>query len=161
MMETQSGAVGAHLKDWRRRRRMSQLDLAAEAEISTRHLSFIETGRSRPSRDMLVRLALRLEMPLRDRNRLLMAGGFAPLYAEEPAGAPSLEPAMRAIGRLLKAHFPNPALAVDRHWRLLAANDAVAPLMAGADPKLPRAPGQRSEAQPAPGRARATHPQSR
>ena len=135
-MDTQSSPVGAHLKDWRRRRRMSQLDLAAEAEISTRHLSFIETGRSRPSRDMLVRLALRLEMPLRDRNRLLMAAGFAPLYAEEPEAAPSLGPAMQAIERLLAAHFPNPALAVDRHWTLLAANDAVAPLIAGADPKL-------------------------
>lgn len=136
-METQqTSPVGQHLRDWRRRRRMSQLDLAVEAEISTRHLSFVETGRSLPSRDMVIRLAQRLEMPLRDRNRLLIAAGYAPAYPENALDDPDLKPALAAIERLLRAHEPNPALAVDRHWTLIAANDAIMPLIAGAAPRL-------------------------
>lgn len=131
-MATRIGEVGEHLRDWRMRRRMSQLDLAAEAEISTRHLSFVETGRSRPSRDMLLRLADGLEMPLRERNRLLLAGGFAPLHPERDLSDPDMAPARAAIDRLLAAHSPFPALAIDRRWNLVAANDAVAPLLAGA-----------------------------
>jgi len=115
---------------------MSQLDLAAEADISARHLSFVETGRSQPSRDMVIRLAQRLEMPLRDRNRLLMAAGYAPAYPENGLDDPDLKPALAAIERLLKAHEPNPALAVDRHWTLIAANAAIMPLIDGAAPRL-------------------------
>ncbi|HET7414047.1 MAG TPA: helix-turn-helix transcriptional regulator [Pararhizobium sp.] len=135
-MDTQPSSLGDHLRDWRRRRRMSQLDLAAEADISTRHLSFVETGRSQPSRDMVIRLAQRLEVPLRDRNHMLIAAGYAPAYPEKPLDDPDLKPAMAAIERLLAAHAPNPALAVDRHWTLLAANEAIAPLIAGAAPQL-------------------------
>ncbi len=122
--------LGDYLRDWRRRRRMSQLDLALEADISQRHLSFIESGRSAPSRDMLLHLAERLEVPLRDRNPMLLAAGFAPVFAERRLDDPALEPARRAIDRVLKGHEPFPALAVDRHWTLVAANAAVAPLLA-------------------------------
>ena len=130
-MATRIGEVGEHLRAWRVRRRMSQLDLAVEAEISTRHLSFLETGRSRPSRDMLLRISDRLDVPLRERNHLLLAAGFAPLYPQRDLADPSLEPARAAIDRLLKAHEPYPAIAVDRHWTLVAANAAVAPLFVG------------------------------
>lgn len=85
--------VGNLLREWRQRRRLSQLELACEAEISTRHLSFVETGRSRPSRDMILNLAERLEVPLRERNRLLLAAGFAPVFAERPLEDPALRPA--------------------------------------------------------------------
>lgn len=122
--------LGDYLRDWRRRRRMSQLDLALEADISQRHLSFIESGRSAPSRDMLLHLAERLEVPLRDRNPMLLAAGFAPVFAERRLDDPALEPARRAIDMVLKGHEPFPALAVDRHWTLVAANAAVTPLLA-------------------------------
>jgi transcriptional regulator with XRE-family HTH domain len=115
---------------------MSQLDLAMDAEISTRHLSFVESGRSRPSREMLLRLAERLNVPLRDRNLLLVAGGYAPVFAERGIGHSELEPARRAIDLILKGHEPYPALAIDRHWTLVQANDAVTPLLAGTDPSL-------------------------
>ncbi len=123
--------LGDFLRDWRRRRRMSQLDLALEAEISQRHLSFIESGRSLPSRDMLLHLAERLEVPLRERNPMLLAAGFAPVYAERKLDDPALAAARKAIDMVLKGHEPFPALAVDRHWTLVAANAAVAPLLAG------------------------------
>src|SRR3569623_1396447 len=109
-----SRTVGDHLRDWRQRRRRSQLDLACEAEISTRHLSFLETGRSRPSRDMVLRLAEHLDIPLRARNRLLNAAGFAPLFPERPLEA--LGGAREIVDLVLAAHEPNPALAIDRHW---------------------------------------------
>lgn len=122
--------LGDFLRDWRRRRRMSQLDLALEAEISQRHLSFIESGRSLPSRDMLLHLAERLEVPLRERNPMLLAAGFAPVYAERKLDDPALAAARKAIDMVLKGHEPFPALAIDRHWTLMAANAAVAPLLA-------------------------------
>ncbi|MBY2934319.1 helix-turn-helix domain-containing protein [Rhizobium leguminosarum] len=122
-------SLGDHLREWRQRRRMSQLDLALEAEISQRHLSFIESGRSTPSRDMLLHLAERLDVPLRDRNPLLLAAGFAPVFAERALDDPALEPARRAIDMVLKGHEPFPAIAVDRHWTLIAANAAIAPLL--------------------------------
>ena len=131
---TSTLSVGDHLREWRQRRRLSQLDLACEAEISTRHLSFLETGRSRPSREMVLRLAEHLDIPLRERNRLLNAAGFAALYPERPLEA--LSGAREIVDLVLAAHEPNPALAVDRHWTLVAANRAVAPLMAGVDPSL-------------------------
>ena len=109
---------------------MSQLDLAAEAEISQRHLSFVESGRAAPSREMVLHLAERLDIPLRQRNRLLLAAGFAPSFGERQLEHPSLRPAMDAIEQVLKGHEPNPALAVDRHWNLVRANGAIAPFMA-------------------------------
>jgi transcriptional regulator with XRE-family HTH domain len=130
-------SLGDHLREWRQRRRMSQLDLALEADISQRHLSFIESGRSTPSREMLLHLAERLDVPLRDRNPLLLAAGFAPVFAERRLDDPALEPARRAIDRVLKGHEPFPAIAIDRHWTLVAANAAIAPLLeAVADPSL-------------------------
>lgn len=128
--------VGAHLRDWRRRRRLSQLDLALEAEISARHLSFLETGRSQPSRDMVLRLAERLDVPLRERNELLVAAGFAPIFPERTLADPQLESARRAVDLVLKGHEPYPALAIDRHWTLVTANAAVPPLLEGIDAGL-------------------------
>jgi len=132
--------VGGMIREWRARRRMSQLDLAAEAEISQRHLSFVESGRARPSRDMVLHLAARLDVPLRERNRLLLAAGFAPSFAERRIDDPSLEPAMVAVRLVLKGHEPAPAIAVDRHWTLVAGNRAAEPLLALADPALLRPP---------------------
>jgi transcriptional regulator with XRE-family HTH domain len=123
--------VGDRLREWRQRRHLSQLDLACEAEISPRHLSFVETGRSAPSRDMVLKLAERLDVPLRERNVLLMAAGFAPAFPQRPLDDPALKPAQAAIDRVLEAHEPNPALAVDRHWNLVASNRMVAPLLEG------------------------------
>jgi transcriptional regulator with XRE-family HTH domain len=128
--------VGRLLREWRQRRHLSQLDLACDADISTRHLSFIETGRSSPSREMLLRLAERLEVPLRARNALLTAAGFAPMFPERPLADPALDSARVAIERLLAAHEPFPALAVDRHWVLVASNTAAARLMGAADQAL-------------------------
>ncbi|MGA4323060.1 helix-turn-helix domain-containing protein [Ectopseudomonas hydrolytica] len=125
-----SQTAGALLRQWRQRRRLSQLDLACEAEISTRHLSFVETGRAQPSRDMLLHLAEQLDMPLRERNRLLGAAGYAPLYSQHDLADPALAPARQAIEQLLKAHEPYPALAIDRQWNLLAANAAVGTFIA-------------------------------
>ena len=130
-MQTQNLPVGDQLRAWRSRRRLSQLDLALDAEISARHLSFLETGRSRPSRGMLLRLADRLAIPARDRNLLLVAAGFAPALPERALDHPALAAARRAVELVLKAHEPFPALAVDRHWQLLAANAGVAPFLAG------------------------------
>jgi transcriptional regulator with XRE-family HTH domain len=131
---------GEHLRFWRQHRRMSQLDLAQEAEISTRHLSFVETGRSAPSREMVLRLSERLAVPLRERNALLVAAGFAPMYRERSLDDPALAAARGAVDLILKSHEPFPALAVDRHWNLLAGNAMVPPLLAGADPSLLQAP---------------------
>jgi len=128
------------LREWRLRRRMSQLDLACEAEISTRHLSFLETGRSQPSREMLLRLAERLEIPLRERNALLMAGGFAPLFPERALDDPALQAARAAIEQILTGHEPFPALAIDRHWNLVSANRVIPLLLTGVAPELLAAP---------------------
>ncbi|PWW03413.1 helix-turn-helix protein [Hoeflea marina] len=115
---------------------MSQLALASEAEISQKHLSFIESGRARPSRDMVLHLAEHLDVPLRERNALLLGAGFAPAYVERDLDSPELAGARAAIGQVLKAHEPFPALTVDRHWTMLSANEAVAPLLAGIDTHL-------------------------
>jgi transcriptional regulator with XRE-family HTH domain len=132
--------VGVLLRQWRKRRRLSQLDLACEAEISQRHLSFLESGRSSPSRDMLLHLAEQLAVPLRERNALLVAAGFAPVYGERPLDDPALGAARAAVDLILNAQDPYPALAVDRHWTLVAANKAASRLMAGIDPKLSAPP---------------------
>ena len=128
--------VGEQIRTWRSRRRLSQLDLALDAEISARHLSFIETGRSRPSRGMLLRLAERLRVPPRERNRLLVAAGFAPAQPERSLADPALDAPRRAVEKVLAAYEPYPALAIDRHWNLVAANAGVAPLLAGVAPHL-------------------------
>jgi transcriptional regulator with XRE-family HTH domain len=135
-MATQLDSVGDLLRDWRARRRLSQLDLASEAEISTRHLSFVESGRSAPSREMLLRLAEPLAMPLRERNRLLLAGGYAPLHRERSLDQPDMAAAKAAVEAVLTGHAPFPALAVDRHWNLIAANDGVTSLLGGVNPTL-------------------------
>lgn len=132
--------IGGLLREWRQRRRLSQLDLALEADISTRHLSFLETGRSRPSRDMILHLAERLEVPLRERNLLLVAAGFAPVFPERRLDDPALAAARKAVDLLLAGHEPYPALAVDRHWTLLAANAAIGRLIGGAAPALLQPP---------------------
>lgn len=132
----QDQAFGEQLRDWRQRRRLSQLDLAAEAELSTRHLSFVETGRAKPSREMVMRLAEALELPLRSRNAMLIAAGFAPSFPERPLDDAAQPEARQLVQRILDAHMPFPALAVDRHWQLLMHNQAVGALMAGAAPKL-------------------------
>ena len=135
-MQPGQASFGDQLRGWRRMRRMSQLDLALEAEISSRHLSFVETGRSRPSRDMVLRLAQTLDLPLRAQNALLVAAGLAPRFPERSLDDPSLAPARRAIDLILKGHEPFPALAIDRHWNLVAANGAVAPFLATVAPAL-------------------------
>lgn len=122
--------VGRYLREWRQRRRMSQLDLALDAEISTRHLSFVETGKAQPSRDMVLNLCDRLEVPLRERNTLLVAAGYAPVFPQRALDDPALQQARAAVELVLKGHEPYPALAVDRHWTLIAANRALAPLLA-------------------------------
>ncbi|MBS0448637.1 MAG: helix-turn-helix transcriptional regulator [Proteobacteria bacterium] len=132
--------VGQQLRAWRQRRRLSQLDLAGDADVSTRHLSCVETGRSVPSRAMLLRLADRLGVPLRERNRLLTAAGYAPMYGERGLDDPALAAARLAIERVLKGHEPYPALAIDRHWTLVSYNRAVPPLLAGVWPDLLRPP---------------------
>ena len=115
---------------------MSQLALAMDAEISQKHLSFVESGRAQPSREMVVRLAEQLEIPLRERNSLLLAAGYAPLYRECALDEPALSMARRALDIVLKGHEPYPALAVDRHWNMLSANSAVMPLAADCAPFL-------------------------
>jgi transcriptional regulator with XRE-family HTH domain len=140
MSSVQTQHVGNLLRDWRKRRHLSQLDLACDAEISTRHLSFLETGRSVPSREMLLHLAEQLEVPLRDRNALLVAAGFAPVFQERPLDDPALQAARKVIELVLAGHEPYPALAVDRHWSLIASNRAIALLIADVDPSLLKPP---------------------
>jgi transcriptional regulator with XRE-family HTH domain len=123
---TDSPAAGTLLREWRQRRHLSQLDLAIEADVSSRHLSFIETGRARPTSDMILRLAEHLDVPLRERNRLLLAGGYAPAYPERALAEPELAAVRAALARVLTGHEPYPALVVNRHWELVDANAAAA-----------------------------------
>jgi len=128
---TQSAPVGSLLREWRTRRRVSQLELSSETGVSTRHLSFIETGRARPSRDMVMRLAEFLELPLRERNALLLAAGYAPEYAQTPLSAESMRDVRRSLQALVDAHQPCPAMAVDHGWNLVLANDVAFSLVDG------------------------------
>lgn len=128
--QAQPSEFGASLRDWRGRRRLSQLDLALEADISARHISFLETGRSQPSRAMVLRLCERLELPLQARNQLLVAAGLAPQYDARPADRTDMRPAHAAIDWMLKRHHPYPALTLDRHWRLVSLNGAARTLFA-------------------------------
>jgi transcriptional regulator with XRE-family HTH domain len=120
------------LREWRCRRRLSQLELALEADVSSRHLSFVETGRSRPSAEMVLHLAKRLDVPLRERNDLLLAAGYAPAYRQRELDAPDMGAVRDAIEQVLSGHEPYPALVVDRHWGLVSANRALASLVEGA-----------------------------
>jgi transcriptional regulator with XRE-family HTH domain len=129
-------SVGELLASWRRRRRWSQLDLASEAGISQRHLSFVESGRSNPSRDMVLHLAECLSVPVRDRNGLLVAAGYAPSFREQPIDNPELAAARAAVQLILDGHQPHPALAVDRHWQLVLANRSAMGLLEGVDEGL-------------------------
>src|SRR5207244_2425374 len=117
-----TSTIGDLLRDWRQRRRLSQLDLAVEAEVSARHLSFVETGRSKPSRELVLHLAEHLEVPLRERNRLLLAAGYAPVYRQTPLDSDSMAPVGEALNKILAGHEPFPAVVVDRRWDLVSAN---------------------------------------
>jgi transcriptional regulator with XRE-family HTH domain len=127
---------GSLMKEWRQRRRLSQLDLAIEAEVSSRHVSFIETGRSVPSRAMVLRLAAVLDVPLREQNQMLMAAGLAPVYSERSLEDPDMAAVRDGIDRVLKAYEPFPCLAVDRSWNIVAANSGVGVLLDGVSPHL-------------------------
>jgi transcriptional regulator with XRE-family HTH domain len=128
--------VGELLREWRERRRLSQLDLSIQAEISTRHLSFVETGRSRPTSDMILRLTDQLDVPLRERNLLLLAGGYAPEYPQHGFDEPELARVRAALRQVLAGHDPYPAVVINRWWELLDANASVALLTDGAAPWL-------------------------
>jgi transcriptional regulator with XRE-family HTH domain len=128
--------IGELLRNWRRRRSLSQLELALEADVSSRHVSFVETGRARPSREMVLRLAEHLDIPLRERNSLLLAAGYAPLYAERSLAEPEMAPVHQALDRFLRAHEPYPAIVIDRHHNLVSANDALGALTEGVAPEL-------------------------
>jgi transcriptional regulator with XRE-family HTH domain len=128
--------IGEMLRGWRRRRSLSQLELALEADVSSRHVSFLETGRARPSREMVLRLAEHLDIPLRERNGLLLAAGFAPLYAERSLDEPQMAPVHQALDRFLRAHEPYPAVVLDRHYNLVSSNDATRTLTDAVAPEL-------------------------
>ena len=128
--------VGGLLREWRQRRRLSQLDLACDAGISTRHLSFVETGRAHPSRDMLLHLSEQLDVPVRERNVLLVAAGYAPIFPERPLADPAMAAARAAIDLVLERQKPYPALALDRHWGIVASNAALPELYDNVAPDL-------------------------
>ncbi|MGC5054419.1 helix-turn-helix domain-containing protein [Micromonospora sp. DT48] len=132
--------VGELLRQWRQRRGLSQLALAIAADVSARHVSLVETGKSKPSADMILRLADQLHVPLRDRNRLLLAAGFAPRYAERPLDDNALSAVHDAVRRVLRAHEPYPAVVFDRRWNIVMTNRAVNPFFAQVDPDLLRPP---------------------
>jgi transcriptional regulator with XRE-family HTH domain len=121
--------VGVLLREWRQRRRLSQMDLANEATVSARHLSFVETGRSKPSPELVMHLAEHLDVPLRDRNALLLAAGYAPRYAQTPLDASEMAPVRAALDAILAGHQPFPAIVVDRHWDLVTANEPALTLL--------------------------------
>jgi transcriptional regulator with XRE-family HTH domain len=128
--------VGELLRTWRQRRSVSQLELASGAAVSARHLSFVETGRSHPSREMVIYLAEQLDVPMRERNALLLAAGYAPVYGERSLADEEMTPVREAVERFLRAHEPYPAVAVDRLWNLAAVNRSIGPLTAGVAPEL-------------------------
>lgn len=132
--------IGDHIREWRQRRRLSQLDFALDAGISQKHLSFIESGRAQPSREMVLRLAGHLDVPLRERNVMMLAAGFAPVFQERALDDPALKPARQAIDLVLRGHEPFPAIAVDRYWTLVAANAAIPGLIGMASDRSLLAP---------------------
>lgn len=131
-----SNGAGPLLKEWRGRRRLSQLDLAVEAGVSTKHLSFVETGRAKPSPELLLTLARHLDVPLRDRNALLLAAGYAPRFTETSIDDPSMAHVRASLQRLLSTHDPYPGVVLDRRWNIVLANDAAGALVAGLPPAL-------------------------
>ncbi len=133
---TRAPTAGDLLREWRQRRRLSQLDLAIQANVSSRHLSFVETGRARPSSEMIMHLAEELGVPLRERNALLLAGGYAPAYPERALAQPELSAVRAALSRVLAGHLPYPAVVVNRWWELVDANPAIAAFTEHADPAL-------------------------
>ncbi|MFI6503056.1 helix-turn-helix domain-containing protein [Nonomuraea typhae] len=133
-------SFGDLLRSWRQRRRVSQLDLAIEAEVSARHISFLETGRARPSREMVMKLAEELDVPLRHRNRLLVAAGFAPVFRERDVAGPEMDVVRQALDKILAGHEPYPAVVVDVAWNLVAANQAAAMFMDGVPDHLLKDP---------------------
>jgi len=146
-MQTQQQAQqlvepSALLRSWRSKRRLSQMELALEVGVSPRHLSFVETGRARPSAELLLALAARLDMPLRERNHLLLAHGHAPRYSQQPLQAQDMQPVRAALQRLLDAHQPYPGVVLDRHWNVVLANRAALDLTALLPPELRAAPPQ-------------------
>jgi transcriptional regulator with XRE-family HTH domain len=134
--EQEPQTAGELIRFWRTRRGVSQLELSLDANVSTKHLSFVETGRSSPSRQLLVHLAQHLDLPIAERNRLLLAGGFAPPYLEQPYDGEVMQPLRESLSRLLEAYEPNPALIVDGLWNLIEANRAASLLWDGVDPEL-------------------------
>jgi transcriptional regulator with XRE-family HTH domain len=135
-IEREPQTAGELIRFWRTRRGLSQLELSLDANVSTKHLSFVETGRSSPSRQLLVHLAQQLDLPITERNRLLLSGGFAPPYLELPYDGEVMQPLRESLGRLLEAHQPNPALIVDGLWNLIESNRAASLLWDGVDPEL-------------------------
>ena len=135
-MKEPTPSIGQLIREWRQRRRLSQLDLACDAEISAKHVSFLETGRASPNREMVLHLAERMSVPLRDRNVMLHAAGFDPTYPERPLDDPTFRVTRHSIDLMLRMHEPNPAVAIDRHWTMAASNRAVARLVSGVDPML-------------------------
>ncbi|HEU5152853.1 MAG TPA: helix-turn-helix transcriptional regulator [Iamia sp.] len=135
-MADRTPPLGVLLRTWRGRRRISQMDLAHQAGVSPRHLSFVETGRAKPSREMVLHLADQLDVPLRDRNGMLLAAGFAPAFRETDLSSPEMAPVREALGLVLAGHEPYPAVVVDRHWDLVMANQAASLFLAGVDPAL-------------------------
>jgi transcriptional regulator with XRE-family HTH domain len=127
------GSVGPLLREWRGRRRLTQLELALDAGVSARHLSFVETGRSKPGREMLLAVAEQLQIPFRERNQLLLAAGHAPAFPERPLADPELAPVREALDRVLAAHEPYPAVAFDRAWDLVAVNAPMTEMVASVD----------------------------
>jgi transcriptional regulator with XRE-family HTH domain len=134
--EREPQTAGELIRFWRAQRRLTQMELARDANLSTKHLSFVETGRSHPSRQLLIHLAQHLDLPIAERNRLMLAGGFAPPYLEQPYDGEVMRPLRESLGRLLEAHEPNPALIVDGLWNLIEANGAASLLWDGVDPEL-------------------------
>jgi transcriptional regulator with XRE-family HTH domain len=128
--------AGDLLREWRQRRRLSQLDLAIAANVSARHLSFVETGRSRPTSEMILHLAEQLDVPLRDRNTLLLAGGYAPAYPERGLAEPELKAVRDALRSVLAGHQPYPAVVVNRWWELVDANPGIALFTGAVTPDL-------------------------
>ncbi len=135
-LEEGAPSVGALLREWRERRDLTQREVASRSAVSTRHLSFIETGRAQPSREMVLHLAARLDVPLRERNRLLLAAGYAPVFGERSLDDNRMAPVREALERFLGAHEPYPALVVDRRWNVVAANRGVGFVTRGIAPEL-------------------------
>jgi transcriptional regulator with XRE-family HTH domain len=135
-----SAQVGSLLREWRERRRLSQLGLAVDAGVSARHVSFVENGRARPSPEMVLHLAERLEVPLRERNQLLLSAGYAPVYGQRTLDDAEMKPVREAIGQVLGGHEPYPALVVDQHWNMVAANRGLATLTEGVAAELMEEP---------------------